>query len=127
MNTVKIPRETTMNDLGMLVTTNLKWHSQIDKMIKRANQKLWLITRTLGYDAPFKAKKIAYLSMVRSIVEYGSVVWSPGDTENIAAIEKVQRRATIFIMCNPHRTQPGFVTYQVRLQVCNLLPLILVG
>ena len=102
-----IRSEKTMNDLGIIVSIDLKWHSHIDKMIKKANQRLWLIIRTLGYDAPMKAKKMAYVSMVRSILEYGSSVWSPGDKESIAAIEKVQRQATNFITCNPHRTQPG--------------------
>ena len=51
------------------------------------------------------------------------MVWSPGDKDNISAIERVQRKATNFIMCNPHRTRPGYVAYQQRLQVCNLLPL----
>ena len=68
MNTVAIRSEDSMNDLGIMVSNNLKWHTHIDKMIKRANQRLWLIIRTLGYDAPLKAKKTAYVSMVRSIL-----------------------------------------------------------
>ena len=123
MNTVAIRSEDSMNDLGIMVSTNLKWHTHIDKMIKRANQRLWLIIRTLGYDAPLKAKKTAYVSMVRSILEYGSVVWSPLDKDSITSIEKVQRKATNFITCNPHITQPGYIDYQRRLTMCNLLPL----
>ena len=123
MDDTAIRSEDVMNDLGILVSSNLKWHNHIDKMIRKANQRLWLIIRTLGYDAPMKAKKMAYISMVRSIVEYGSVVWSPGDKDSIAAIENVQRMATNFICCNPHRTQPGYINYHARLAQCNLMPL----
>ena len=57
------------------------------------------------------------------ILEYGSVVWSPGDKDSIPSIENVQRKATNFITCNPHITQPGYIDYQRRLTMCNLLPL----
>ena len=56
MDNTPIRNEDVMNDLGILVSTNLKWHTHIDKMIKKANQRLLLIVRTLGYDAPMKAK-----------------------------------------------------------------------
>jgi len=112
-----------MNDLGILVTKDLKWKTHINKSISRANQRLWLIARTLGYDAPLKAKRTAYISMVRPIVEYGSVIWNPTDKESIENLERVQRKATNFITNNPHRTQPNYITYDERLNICNLLPL----
>ena len=39
------------------------------------------------------------------------------------AIEKVQRQGTNFITNNPYRTEPGYKSYEERLEECNLLPL----
>ena len=68
-----------MNDLGTIVNKDLKWKTNIEAMIKKANSRMWLVRRTLGWDAPTKAKKLAYISMVRSILEYNSIIWSPTD------------------------------------------------
>jgi len=112
-----------MNDLGVIVSSDLKWKHHCNKIIAKAKQRMWLIIRTLGFDAPAKAKKMAYVSMVRSILEYGSVLWNPSDKDTIESLERVQRKATNYITNNPYRTQPGYITYEERLQQCNLMPL----
>ena len=66
-----------MDDLGILISNDLKWTSHISRMCKKAEKQLWLVIRTLSYQAPIIAKKTAYLAMVRSIIEYGSNIWSP--------------------------------------------------
>ena len=122
MNYLCLSSLTTMNDLGVLITKDLKWTSQINKIISQANQCLWLTIRTLGYDAPLKAKKLAYISMVCSILEYNSPAWSPQDKENLKNLEQCQRKATNFIVSNVHRTLPNYKDYHARLIECNLLP-----
>jgi len=116
-------RQKDMNDLGLIVAEDLKWKLHINKIISKANQRLWLIIRTLGFDAPMKAKKTAYVSMVRSILEYGSVIWNPTNKEAMEDLERVQRTATNYITNNPHRTQPGYISYEERLDICKLMPL----
>ena len=55
---------------------------------------------------------------------HNSVIWNPADKDTIQAIEKkVQRKATNFITNNPYRTEPGYITYEERLEACDLLPL----
>jgi len=62
MNNNPLSRVHTMNDLGILVNQHLKGQTHIDKMIKKANQCLWLVIRTLGFDAPVKAKNCIHLN-----------------------------------------------------------------
>ena len=57
-----------------------------------------------------------YCALVRSQLEYGSVVWSPSPARNITKLEKVQRRATKFIL----KTEDD---YEVRISNLNLLSL----
>ena len=57
-----------------------------------------------------------YCALVRSNVEYCSVVWSPFTKKNIEKVEKVQRRATKFIL----KTEDN---YETRLKKLNLMSL----
>ena len=41
--------------------------------------------------------RFAYIALVRSILEYGAVVWDPYQSRDIIAVEKVQRQAARFI------------------------------
>ena len=61
--------------------------------------------------------------MVRSILEYGSVIWSPTFKYLILTIEKIQRRATNYILSNTKRPNPRHANYKERLLQLNLLPL----
>ena len=66
------------------------------------------------------ARKYLYLQLVRNNFAYASQVWSPQTIKLIENIEKVQRRATKYIL------NLGFITnvpYTSRLLQLNLLPL----
>ena len=63
-----------------------------------------------------KTLKTLYCSLVRSNLEYCSVVWSPYSRKNINKLEGVQRQATKFIL----KTNDSYVT---RLQRFHLLSL----
>ena len=116
-----LERVQSFNDLGITVQNNLKWDKHISQTVSKSNKMLWCIIRCLGYKAPMEAKLNAYLSLIRSILEYGSVVWSPIAKINLQIIESVQRRATKYI-CNYHY-QFNPLSYKERLKICNLLPL----
>jgi hypothetical protein len=123
MEDAAIRQESTMDDLGITISTNLRWTTHINQIITKAHQRLGLIIRTLGYDAPKQAKQNAYVAMVRSVLEYGSSIWSPVDKDTLRKIEKIQRKATNFITNNPYITKPHYKTYKERLLETNLLPL----
>ena len=60
--------------------------------------------------------KTLYCSLVRSNLEYCSVVWCPFTKRNVNKLERIQRRATRFILKS---NEP----YDVRLSKLNLLTL----
>jgi hypothetical protein len=117
INGTPLEKLDTIKDLGILVQDNLMWDAHIRGIVSKANQVLYFIKRAIGYHAPVKARTTLYTSLVRSHLEYASIIWAPTTKKNLELIEQVQRRATRYI-CN---FAP--LDYKERLIRSKLLPL----
>ena len=62
--------------LGLLISKDLKWANHVDKTCKKASSILGFIQHNLRH-CPLQCRKSAYIALVRSTLEYGSVVWDP--------------------------------------------------
>jgi len=71
-------------DLGLVTSNKLTSNPHVDKICSKANKILGL--RTL------------YCALVRSQLEYCTIVWSPHTAQNISKLERIQRRASKFIL-----------------------------
>ena len=67
-----------------------------------------------------KIRRTLYLSIVRSTLGYATQVWSPQSIDLITRTERIQRRATKFILKLPYVCGE---TYKDRLISLNLLPI----
>ena len=92
-----------MADLGVLVDQKLNSDKRVARIIRKANSTMWLLIRNLGFNAPMRTKKLVYKALERSQIEYSSVLWNPHMKSKIEDLERVQRRATNFIVKNPRR------------------------
>ena len=88
--------DTEEKDVGVLFDQTLDFKAHIKKMIAKANQRVGLIKRSFTKLSK-ESFKILYKSLVRPILEYCSVIWSPLFKQEALEIEKVQRRATKLI------------------------------
>ena len=70
---------------------------------------------------PQDSRRTAYLSLVRSTLEYSSIVWDPYLQKDTDKLEKVQRRAARFITGNYTSRDQGCVSQM--LAELNLPPL----
>ena len=122
MNNLPLPRVDNMNDLGININNHIKWNQHVNTITNKANQRLWLIKRTLGFRTPIQAKLTAYQVMVRSILEYCTPLWNPCTKENLTRLELVQKKATNYILNNAPYDSPDHLNYKQRLIACNLLP-----
>ena len=105
-------------DLGSLTNHHLSWNSHnIDTITSKANRILGLIKRTCRAWKDTETLKTLYCTLVRSQVEYGSVVWSPCTSRNIDKLERIQRRGTKFILGQ------NDISYEDRLKCLNMLSL----
>ena len=82
--------------LGLQISSDLKWTTHINKITKKAQSTLGFLRRNLLHCTE-DCRKTAYISMVRSLLEYGAVVWDPYHKSDIDKIERVQRKAIRFI------------------------------
>ena len=99
-------------DLGIIVTSTLSW-------VKHINAKLLgLLKRTCPLLVSVAVRRTFYLSLVKSQLCFGMQVWSPSHSYLQSKIERVQRRATRWIL----RSRIGEMFYKERLIRLDLLP-----
>ena len=80
---------------------------------------LGFVRQTFSSANCVSAKRLIYISLVRSQLLYCSPVWHPFLLSDIRCIENVQKRATRFII------NDSTLGYKERLMNLNLLPLMM--
>ena len=106
-----------ITDIGITVSNDLSWSRHIELTKAKASKTLGLIKRICRDINDFPTK-ILYRTLVKPKLEYASSIWSPDTVKHRSLIEKIQRRATKFILNYP-KERP----YTERLMKTNLLPL----
>ena len=110
----------TQKDLGVTVSSDMKWNKHIYEQITKANRMLGMLKRSTGKLKNVDTRRCLYLTLVRSHLAYASQVWSPQNTTMCMELERIQRRATKFILALPFKTD---MSYKTRLVTLKLLPL----
>ena len=80
----------------------IHWKPHITSTTAKAGRTLGFLRRNIS-KCSTNIKKQAYISLVRSQLEYASVIWDPYRQNQIDQLEKIQRRAVRFICGNYHR------------------------
>ena len=80
-----------------MVSSNLKWATQVDKATKAANAIIAQIKNSFTY---FDAElvRLLYVSPVRPDLEFAVPVWNPYLKKDIDNIEDIQHRATRLVL-----------------------------
>ena len=113
MNGEKLEKVEEEKDLGVIVDSQLKFHKHTAAAVKKANMKLGMIKKSFAY-LDENILPILYMSLVRSHLEYGNLIWGPHFKGDAVAVEKVQRRATKLVKTIKD------LTYEERLRHLNL-------
>ena len=104
------------SDLGIITSSKLSWNAHIDKIRSKANKILGLVKRTCKGTKDITTLRTLFCALVRSQLEYCTAVWSPQTARNINKLEKIQRRATKFIL----KTDDDYDTRRKRLNLLSL-------
>ena len=104
---------TSEKDLGVMFDQHLSFDLHIHECVNRANRMMGIIFRsfvTLNKQIFLSL----YKSLVRSVLEYGNVIWSPLFKRQSICVENVQRRATRSI------NEISHLCYEERLKYLDL-------
>jgi hypothetical protein len=82
--------------LGVHFSSNVSWGHHIEFVVNKAFRALYYLKRNYS-KAPANIKSLLYSMLVRSVLEYGCVVWDPHQVNHINALERVQRAAARFV------------------------------
>lgn len=81
-----------MKDLGVYVDSKLTFNAHIDYIANRANKLLGYIRRTTVPFSNPRCLVILYTALVRSIIEYCSVIWAPFYQIHSNRLERIQKK-----------------------------------
>ncbi|KAJ4447467.1 hypothetical protein ANN_09474 [Periplaneta americana] len=93
---VVIPQEQCCKYLGVYLNSKLSWGEHVDNVTGKAWRALHFIMRILRKANP-KSREIAYLTLVRPLMEYGTTCWDPYRIYQINSLERIQYRAAKFV------------------------------
>lgn len=97
LNGVLLERVSIIKDLGIYLTPSLSFRHHINYTVNRALKVLGFIKRNTSHFSSVPCLRVLYFSLVRSILEYGVVVWHPYLAYDQIRIERVQNRFLSFI------------------------------
>ena len=104
--------------LGTIITQDLKWDSNTNYIVKRANMRLEILRRISSFGASWSDLKMIYISYIRSILEQNCTVWNSSlSVENSENIERVQKTSLKIILKYEYKS------YENALKLLELEPL----
>ena len=66
-----------MKLLGVVISSDMKWHAHVDQVSKSANGKLWMLRRLKYLGAGQSILLDLYYKQIRSVLEYAAPLWPP--------------------------------------------------
>ena len=92
VNGDELDTSASFTQLGLSLSSNLTWKTQIHSLAKHASQKLGFLARARGYFSSSHLLSI-YKSQIRPSLEYCSHVWGGAPKSTLCLLEKVQSKA----------------------------------
>ena len=117
MNDVILEHVTTFKDLGVIIDESLSFTSHIDVVLSKCSRVCGMIKRSVGFSAPVNVKLELFKTLCRSILDFGSQLWSPQNVTFIRKVESIQRSMTRYIL------NDYVLSYTDRCLLLHLLPL----
>lgn len=121
INDQPLQRAEITRDLGIMLDSPLTFKPHYSDVIARASKQLGFILKiAVEFRDPFCLKAL-YCSLVRSILEFGSVIWCPYQRVWIMRLENVQRKFVRYVLRHLPWNDPGNLPpYEHRCQLLGI-------
>ena len=109
INNTRLESVDEMRDLGVTVDSKLNFAPHVSRIVRQANRALGLMTRSFqtgarGAKFTQKTLLVTYFANVRSILEYGSVIWAGAAKSHTERVDRVQHKFLLWL--NHHTSTP---------------------
>ena len=101
-----------IRDLGVLLDSKLTFGPHVDRVVRCANRALGTYLRSVQTSRAVRGKRFrpaplitAFNAHVRSIMEFGSVVWAGASKTHVQRLERVQHKMLMWLAI--HSTKPS--------------------
>ena len=129
LNDTAIQKVTEHTHLGLILHCQMNWQSHITAVCTKANKRLSLLKRaSILFNLSRKDLEVLYFSMVRSVLEYGDIVFMNCTEGQKDELEQIQHEAAILISRAYRRThyedileELGWIRLKRRRQIHALL------
>jgi len=111
-----IPEASSCKYLRITLCSDLSWADQVNCAVKKAWKALHFTMRILK-KGNSNTKSLAYMSLVRPIIEYGAACWDPHREGQIMALDRVQKKAAKFAN---HKNIPNWETLVSRRKLSRI-------
>ena len=106
-----------IRDLGIVIDSKWTFVQHVDHVVKRANRALGLLMRSFQTDVRpgmFRTSAIlkAYFANVRSLLEYGSVIWTGAAETHTARIDRVQHKFIMWLLSHTSSGNAPSLSYE---------------
>ena len=97
--------------LGLIIRSDLKWISNTENMVKKANKRLWILRRLKFLGAQEHDLVDIFIKQIRSVLELAVPAWHSGITlaEQIE-IERIQKSAAHIILGDSYESYKDALT-----------------
>ena len=104
-----------MRLLGIIIRSDMKWHSNTENMVTKCNKKLWMLRRLKNLGAENDDLVDIYTKQIRSVLELAVPAWHGAITQaERLDIERVQKCALYIILGD------AYGSYKQALKYLNL-------
>ena len=122
INTTLLDYSNEERDLGIIVTNKFSFTNHHNEILSKATKQFNLLRRTCHFVNNTQKRRTLYLTLVRSLFEHGSQIWSPVGTSAIISFENFQKSCIKWIVHEqfiPYRE----ADYLKKLTTLNILPI----
>lgn len=120
LGTHELDNVVTFTDLGILMDPKLNFIQHITLTVNKARSLLGFIKRwAKEFDDPYITKQL-FTSLVRPVLEYGSIIWDPSYNVHINIIESVQKQFLLFCLRRLQWNTLNLPSYKSRLSLIKL-------
>ena len=123
VNNIVLQVKCEISDLGVIFDKKLTFISHMENIVSRASRMLGFVLRTVKGFRNYKTKILLYNGLVRSMLEYCSVVWRPHYATQSLRLERIQKRFLWHLMYSCGIPKKKLPSYNKRLIHFNMMSL----